>query len=143
MDATAYLQAFITVGGAIMGIWGFVKVIKDIKKNSDAEHERRQGWDYAARIIKEKEKKWDDGLADIYEERTMIVDRFDMKLAELEDKIVMMQTDYEAKNQELKSDIIVVLKGQKACLDGLIAQGCNGPIKDARDDLDNFLMTKV
>lgn len=134
--------------------WEIYKNLKAIKKESDDEHARREGWDYAAKVIKEKEKKWDEGLADVYEERGKIVERFDTKLAGLEDKfdtqinnlkdeVVLMQTNNEAKNQELKADIIVLIKGQKACLDGLVEQGCNGPVTIARDDLDEFLVNKV
>lgn len=119
------------------------KHFKAIKADSDAEHERRQGWDYAAKVIKEKEKIWDNGLADIYEEREKIVERFDTKLADLKDNIVIMQTDNDAKIQELKADVIILLKGQKACLDGLVEQGCNGPVKEACADLNEFLMGKV
>lgn len=135
-----YLVEFIAV---FIVLYEIYKKIKAVKADSDAEHERRQGWDYAAKVIKEKEAKWDNGLSDIYEERSMIVERFDMKLAALEDRMLMMQTDSDAKIQELKADVIIVMKGQKACLDGLVEQGCNGAVKEARDDLDNFLMNKV
>lgn len=135
-----YLVEFIAVFFLLYEIY---KKIKAVKADSDAEHERKQGWDYAAKVIKEKEAKWDNGLTDIYEERGKIVERFDTKLADLEEKITLMQTDNDAKIQELKADVIILLKGQKACLDGLVEQGCNGPVKEACDDLDNFLMNKV
>ena len=82
-------------------------------------------------------------MTDIYEERGKIVERFDTKLADLEEKITLMQTDNDAKIQELKADVIILLKGQKACLDGLVEQGCNGPVKKACEDLDDFLMNKA
>ena len=68
MDAATYIQALITTGGAIMGVWGFIKVMKDIKKSNDEEVERRKKWDNAAKIIEENKDKWDKGLIDIYEE---------------------------------------------------------------------------
>ena len=45
------------------------KKIMEIKRDSDKDHERKQGWDYAAKTIKEKEEKWDKGLTDVYDER--------------------------------------------------------------------------
>lgn len=144
MEVVDFTFKYFTQALAVVFLcWEVYKHFKAIKAESDEEHTRRQGWDYAAKVIKEKEKKWDEGLADIYEERGRIVERFDTKLADLEDKIAMMQTDNEAKIQELKADVIIVLKGQKACLDGLVEQGCNGPVKEARDDLDDFLVNKV
>ena len=42
-------------------IYEVFKKIMEIKRDSDKDHERKQGWDYAAKVIKEKEDKWDKG----------------------------------------------------------------------------------
>jgi len=133
MDASTYLQAFITVGGAIMGIWGFVKVVKDIKKGSDEEHDRRQRWDNAAKVIEEKSAKWDRGLEDIYDERVKIVNRYDSRLDEQDAKI-----------QQLLSMLCMTLRAQDAILEALVEQGIgNGEIKAMHKELKGFILDQV
>lgn len=133
MDASTYLQAFITVGGAIMGIWGFVKVAKDIKKNSDEEHDRRQKWDKAAKVIEEKAEIWDKGLSDIYSERKAIVKQYNERL-----------DDQDAKIQQLLSMLCMTLRAQDAILEALVEQGIgNGEIKQMHKELKGFILDQV
>ena len=133
VDASSYLQAFITVGGAIMGIWGFVKVIKDIKKNSDEEHDRRQRWDKAADIIEQKADLWDKGLADMEEGRKKIVDRYDNRLDE-----------QDAKSQQQLAMLCMSLRAQDAILEALVEQGIgNGEIRAMHKELKGFIFDQV
>ena len=132
MDATAYLQAFITVGGAIMGIWGFVKVMKDIKKNSDEEHDRRQRWDHAASVIEEKEKKWDEGLADIYQERSHIVNLYNGRLDELD-----------ARTQQLYAMLGLLIRAVNAILEREIQNGANSEVKEMHKELNKFITDQL
>ena len=138
-----YIQALVTSAGVIMGIWGFVKVIKQMKADSDAEHTRRMSWDKAAKVIEEKEAKWDKGLSDIYEERAMIVKKFDERLDEVDLKIDEVHTDEEAKIQELRADVLILTKCMAAVLDGLKQLNCNGRVSEAKQDLDEFLMNRA
>ena len=50
MDVIGYIQGIITATVALVAIWGVVKVIKEIKKDNDTEHDRRQRWDKAAAV---------------------------------------------------------------------------------------------
>lgn len=126
------------------------KKIKEVKNASDADHERKQGWDYACKIIKEKEKEWDKGLSDIDNVRDKIVKKYDDKLSELEEKmdkdneeltkkIEENKTDSEAKMQELKIELFVQTECTRAILDGLHQLNCNGPVTKARELLDTYL----
>lgn len=133
MDASTYLQAFITVGGAIMGIWGFVKVAKDIKKGSDEEHDRRQSWDKAAKVIEQKSELWDKGLADMEQGRKHIVERYDDRLSEQDAKI-----------QQLVSMMCMTLRAQDAILEALVEKGIgNGEIKAMHKELKGFILDQV
>ena len=39
----------------------------------------------------------------------------------------------------IRGELQIVCYGLRACLSGLIEQGCNGPVKEARDALDKHL----
>lgn len=140
MDAATYIQALVTTGGAIMGVWGFIKVMKDIKKSNDEEVERRKKWDNAAKIIEENKDKWDKGLVDIYEERNKIVEKYDARLDELEKNIDKNHTETEAKIQEVQSEMLILTECMRAVLDGLHQLNCNGKVTEASEKLDNYLV---
>lgn len=140
MDAATYIQALVTTGGAIMGVWGFIKVMKDIKKSNDEEVERRKKWDNAAKIIEENKDKWDKGLVDIYEERNKIVEKYDARLDELEKNIDKNHTETESKIQEVQSEMLILTECMRAVLDGLHQLNCNGKVTEASEKLDNYLV---
>ncbi len=134
MDVVAvYVQALITAGSVIMGIWGFAKVIKDIKNTNDAEVKRRARWDNAAKTIEEKAQKWDVGLSDVYEERNKIVERYDERLNEQDAKI-----------QQLYAMMCMSLKAQDAILEALANDDIgNGDIKDMKKRLSDFIADQI
>lgn len=148
--------ADLTFGYIVQGIAVLIiiaeiyKKIKEVKSASDADHERKQGWDNAAKVIKEKEKEWDSGLSDVENTRKEIVKKYDNKLSELEEKmdrdneeltkvIEENKTDSEAKMQELKIELFVQTECMRAVLDGLHQLKCNGPVTQARELLDTYL----
>lgn len=137
------VQSVVNFFCVLMGLWGTYEVLKKIKGESDAEHARRQGWDYAAKVIKEKEAQWDKGLVDAEESRKAIANRFDVKLADLEDKIELFQNRNDDKNKELKEEIKLIIRSLKSIMDGLIEQGYEDTVKDAKDAVDDFLTGKV
>lgn len=139
----SYIQALITSAGVIMGAWGFVKVLRDIKKSNDEEVKRRERVDKVVKIVEEKADKWDKGLSDIYGERETIVKRFDERLDEVDRKIDDVHTDEEAKIQELRADVLILTKCMAAVLDGLKQLNCNGRVSEAKQDLDEFLMNRA
>ena len=133
MDVSAYIQAFITVGGAIMGIWGFVKVFRDIKQTNDDEVKRQQRIDSAVEIVENNHEKWNKGLADIYAERNTIVRQYNERLDEQDAKI-----------QDLLSMLITIMQAQDAILEALIEQGIgNGDIKETRKALHKAIAEQV
>ena len=133
MDASSYLQAFITVGGALMGIWGFIKVINDVKSKNDEEVKRRDRIDKVVKIVEEKHEDWNKGLSDIYSERDAIVKQYNGRLDEQDAKI-----------QQLLSMLCMTLRAQDAILEALVEQGIgNGEIKSMHKELKDFILDQV
>ena len=143
VEATVYVQALITAGGALMGIWGFVKVLKDIKATNDKEVKWRSEVEKAMNTVNENARKWDKGLADVYSERETIVTRFDLKLKQLKDIVDEHHTEYEAKNQQLTAMMLLVMKSLNAILEREIKQGANGDVQKMHEELTNFLYEEV
>ena len=143
MDISIYIQSLVTTAGVLMGIWGFVKVISDIKKNNDEEHDRRQRWDKAAQIIEENKDKWDKGLADTFQEREAIVKRYDQRLDELEKRIDSSHAETEAKIQQTQTELLILTECMAAVLDGLKQLHCNGEVTKAKNNLDAYLVKRA
>ena len=133
MDVIGYIQGIITATVALVAIWGVVKVIKEIKKDNDTEHDRRQRWDKAADIIEQKADFWDKGLADMDQGRKEIVKRYDTRLDE-----------QDAKSQQMLSMLCMTLRAQDAILQALVEQGIgNGEIKAMHKELKGFIFEQV
>lgn len=135
-------------------LWVIIKNILEVKKTAKEQMIREQGWDYAATKIKEKEEKWDTGLADVYNERNKIVERYDDRLDSLDeklnnsytllqDKIDENHTETEAKMQELQTIVIMIIKSLNAVLEGQIEQGCNGEVRKQHAELNNFITEQI
>ena len=133
MDALGYIQGIVTGAVALTAIWGFVKVVREIKKDNDTEHDRRQKWDKASDVIEQKADFWDKGLADMEQGRKRIVERYDNRLDEQDAKI-----------QQLLSMLCMTLRAQDAILEALVEQGIgNGEIKSMHKELKGFILDQV
>ena len=133
MDTLGYIQGIITGCIALAAIWGFLKVIKEIKKDNDTEHDRRQRWDKAADVIEKKADLWDKGLADMEQGRKRICERYDGRL-----------DDQDAKNQQMLAMLCMSLRAQDAILQALVDQGIgNGEIKAMHKELKGFIFEQV
>lgn len=44
--------------------------------------------------------------------------------------------------EDSKHERLILLKGQLACLKGLQEQGCDGPVKQAINDIENYIIAK-
>ena len=44
--------------------------------------------------------------------------------------------------EDSKEERLILLKGQLACLKGLKEQGCNGPVTQGINDLENYIIKK-
>lgn len=131
-------------------VWEAGKKIWEIKKASDEDHDKRKKMEYAAKVIEQKERLWDEGLIDVHGERKRITLRYDNKLIELEEKIEENNTeltkkieenkcDEEAKMQELKIELFVQTECMRAVLAGLKQLDCNGPVTEAQELLNTYL----
>ena len=133
MDTIGYIQGLVTGAVALSAIWGFIKVVKEIKKDNDAEHDRRQSWEKAAKTIEENAGAWNKGLADIDGMRGALMQRYDGKLA-----------DTDAKIQQLLSMLCMTLRAQDAILEALVEKGIgNGEIKAMHKELKDFILDQV
>ena len=125
IDANSLLTALYIVGSTILGIWGLVKVVKDIKKTNDDEVNRRTRVDKAVKIVEDNFEKWNTGLADIYSERNAIVRQYNERL-----------DDQDAKIQDLMNMLLVIMQAQDAIMEALIEHGIgNGDIRETRKAL--------
>lgn len=133
IDVASYVQAFITVGGVLMGIWGFVKVFRDVKKANDDEVKRRQRVDAVVKIVEEGHEKWDAALADMETGRQRLMMRYDGRLDEQDAKI-----------QDILAILVELLQSNDAILDALVSAGIgNGDIKNRRDDMSHFIAEQI
>lgn len=144
MSADQLLSEIEHIAVIIMAVWGFGKIVMEIIKNINARHDKEQRWDdMVQRSQEEKERIYAEIARNVQEERDKIYDRYDNKLVELEQKMDANHADTEAKLQELVSIMTILTKGQLAALDGLKQQGCNGQVTQAKQELDQFLMTRA
>ena len=133
MDVGVYVQAYITVGSSLLGIWGLVKVIRDIKKTNDDEVKRRKRWDDTAQVVEEKAEAWSKGLADVDNVREFMMERYDGRL-----------DNQDAKFQQLYAMQCMSLRAQDAILEALVNQGIgNGDIKDMHKELRDFILNQA
>ena len=128
----AYIQALITSAGVIMGVWGFIKVVRDIKKTNDDEVKRQDRIDKAVKVVEDNAEKWNKGLSDVYSERADIVERYDGRLDEMEGKI-----------QQLYSMVVLLIKAQDATFEEQVKNGANGEIKKMHNELNNFIYAEI
>ena len=144
MSADQLLSEIEHVAMIAMAVWGFWKIVMEIIKNINARHDKEQRWDdMVTRSEEEKQRIYKEIAENVQIERDRIYDRYDNKLVELEQKIDATHAETEAKLQEIAAMITVLTKGQLAALDGLKQQGCNGQVTQAKQELDEFLMTKA
>lgn len=129
MQTQITLQALLQCGAIIMGIWGFYKVIMEIVKNITDRHD--------------KEKKWDQYEKNLQEERDKIYEKYDNSLEVLQKRIDENHADTEAKIQELKAEMLIQLECIQAILQGMEQLKCNGPVTEAKENLDKHLREKA
>ena len=144
MDITELTPMMIFQAVAVfIVLYTVYKKLKEIINDFNTDHERKIKWDKTAEVVRTKEKIWDDAVADIRGERKEIVERYDGRLNKLENKIDDNHTDTEAKIQEVRADVMVLAESIRAVLEGQIEQGCNGPVKTAKERLDHYLIESL
>ena len=129
MDQTITLQALIQSAALIVGIWGFIKVVTEIAKAINERHD--------------KEQKWGEWEVNLQEERDKIYERYDTKLAEMEEKIDNNHADTEAKIQQTRSELYILTECMAAVLDGLKQLNCNGKVTEPKENLDAYLIKRA
>ena len=133
MDVGMYVQAYITVGSSLLGIWGLVKVFKDIKKTNDTEVQKRKRWDDTADTVDQNADAWNKGLADVDNIRESMMERYDGRL-----------DNQDAKIQQLYAMQCMSLRAQDAILEALVEQNIgNGDIKNMHKELRDFILNQV
>ena len=124
-------------------IYEVYKKIKEVKKESDQEHEWKMRVRKAVEAIESKEKLWDEGLRDLDGMRERLSRDFNKRLDVIEDRIEENHTDTEAKIQEVRSEQMFQMELFKAILDGLSQLGSNGPVTEMKEKLDKYLNEKA
>lgn len=114
MEQTITLSTLIYMGMIIMGVWGFIKVVKEIVSNITARHDREQKWD-----------------------------EMEDKLKRMEEKIDANHADTEEKIKEVKTELHILTNCMAAVLDGLKQQGCNGEVTKASSELDEYMRSRA
>ena len=115
-----------------MGVWGFVKVVRDIKATNDVEVKWRDRVDKAVHIVEESADKWNKGLADIYAERSGIVKQYNERLDEQDAKI-----------QQLYAMSALIIKAINVLLEERVEKGANGDVKKMHAELSDFLTEQI
>lgn len=129
METNITIDFFIQMAVCLLGLWGFIKAVAEVIEAVNKRHDREQ--------------KWDEYAENLQQERDKIYKKYDNRFEEIENKIDANHTDTEAKVQELKAEVLMLTKSMSAVMDGLIQQGCNGPVTEAKKNLDEFLMSKL
>ena len=124
-------------------IFEIYKKIKDVKKESDEEHEWKMRVKKAVEAMEAKEKLWDEGLRDIDGMREKLSRDFNKRLDDIENKLEENHTDSEAKIQEIRSEQMFQMELFKCVLEGLGQLGANGPVTSMSEKLDDYLNKKA
>lgn len=132
VDVGMYVQAYITVGCSILGIWGLVKVFKDIKHTNDDEVKRRKRWDDTAQVVEDNKDAWNKGLSDVDKVRDKIVENYDGRLDNMDAKI-----------QQLYAMTVLLIKSQNVMLEEQAEKGNNGEIKKIHKELNDFVVEQL
>lgn len=124
-------------------IYEVYKKIKEVKKESDAEHEWEMRVKKAVETVEKKEAEWDEALSGVKETREILSKEFNKRLDEIEQKMEDNHADTEAKVQEVRAEQMFQMELFKAILDGLGQLNCNGPVTEMKEKLDKYLNEKA
>ena len=124
-------------------IFEIYKKVKEVKKESDEDHEWKMRVKKAVETVETKEKEWDEALAGVKETRAVLQKEFNKRLDEIEQKIEENHADTEAKIQEVRAEQMFQMELFKTVLDGLGQLGANGPVTIMSEKLDNYLNQKA
>lgn len=134
-----FLQGF----AVLIIIFEIYKKVKEVKKESDEEHEWNMRVKKAVEAMEAKEKLWDEGLRDIDGMRERLSRDFNKRLDDIEDSIKDNHADTEAKVQEVRAEQMFQMELFKCVLDGLGQLGANGPVTIMSEKLDDYLNKKA
>jgi hypothetical protein len=71
------------------------------------------------------------------------LDYLERRQKELEQHIADIRKEYAKSFTEFKDNDHVIITGLIACLEGLVEQGCNGPVKAGLKELKTYLIRKT
>lgn len=128
MEAITF-EDLIKLAVVVMAIWGFYKIVCEIIKAINERHDKEQSWDETADKL--RKERLDD------------VCQYNAQLAEIRNKQNEIQTEFDAKVQEVKAEQFIIVECLRAVLDGLHQQGCNGKVSEALNTLDTYLIERA
>lgn len=140
MHEAVTVSLLIQMGVIIIGLWGFVKAVKEIVKNITDRHDREQAWDEA---VKNKDDVYRIITENFQTERNKVYDRYDNKLEEMDRTINENHTDTSAKFQQVYSELFILTNCMQAVLEGLKQLNCNGPVTEESEKLKAYLSKRA
>lgn len=154
MDSTITFEMLIKLAGIIAAAWAFYKIIMEIVKVITNRHDREQKWDEVANLEtamtekynEDQRKKWKDYDMKIDETNKRIQkidEKLDLKHKQTENMIEQLTTDTDAKMQEIKAELCILTESVSAILDGLKQLNCNGPVTEAKNKLDQYMIDQA
>lgn len=60
-----------------------------------------------------------------------------------DEKLEELKTNYDAQMREIKEELRILTTGVLACLKGLKEKGCNGPVTEAVNSLEEYITSKA
>ena len=133
MDQAITLSLILEIVAVVVAVWGGIKAISEIVKAVNKQHDRAQKWDSME----------EEMIKNIQAERDKIYERYDSKLEEMETRINANHDDTVARTQELKAELYILTECMAAVLAGLHEQGCNGPVSEAQEMLNEYLRKRA
>ena len=73
----------------------------------------------------------------------LITEKYDDELKEIRDEIQENHTEYVALIQEIKSELYLQTECNAVIMDGLVQLDCNGPVKNMKERMDNFMRRRA
>lgn len=73
----------------------------------------------------------------------LITDKYDGELKEIRDELQENHTEYVALIQEIKSELYLQTECNAVIMDGLVQLDCNGPVKNMKERMDNFMRKRA
>lgn len=140
MDSTITFEMLIKLAGIIAAAWAFYKIIMEIVKAITNRHDREQEWDKVSDLENIMIEKYKEDQKKKWREYDSKIEHTNEQIVKVNESIADLSIDTDAKLQEIKSELCILTESVNAILDGLKQLNCNGPVTEAKEKLDAYLI---